>query len=143
MFDLDSFLNSDTVGANSTEYTPVPEGEYPAQIKKVTARVTERGQTIVDVQWGVQDEKAAEVTGMKEPVVRQSIFLDLTETDNIDLGKGKNVQLGKLRDAVGQNDPSRPWNFNMLVGQAAKIRTSHRIGDQGQIYVDVKAVTRL
>lgn len=141
-FDPDNFLSTDVAGANSTEYTPVPEGEYPAIIKGIKPRVTDSGRTIADVTWGIQDDKAAEVTGMKEPSVRQSIFLDIDDNGTLSLAKGKNVQLGKLRAAVGQNDPSKPWNFRMLEGQMAKVLVKHRM-DGETLYTDVKAVTKL
>ena len=56
------------------------------------------------------------------------------------MGKGKNVALGRLREALGQNTPGKPWSFGMLVGQVAKVAVKHRITDAGDTFAEVKRV---
>ncbi|MGH2638967.1 MAG: hypothetical protein ACRDF4_06765, partial [Rhabdochlamydiaceae bacterium] len=46
-------------------------------------------------------------------------FLELTSSGAIDFGKGKNVGLGRLREALGQNKIGKPWSFNMIRGSLA------------------------
>jgi hypothetical protein len=144
-FNPDTFLNTETSSANSVQYTPVPEGEFNAAIKAIKPRVLTDGRAVLDVTWTVDDEQARNETGMAEPSVRQTVWLDTTESGGLDFGKGKNVGLGKLRDAVNQNASGKPWAPGMLVGQVAKIKVSHSIDkrDGTSINADVKAVTKL
>lgn len=148
MFDADTLLASETQGAMSTEYTPIPVGEYTGVIKDIGVReVTSQknGETyrFFEVKYHIDDQQVAELTGMTEPQARQSMILDLTPGGTLDLGKGKNVQLGRLREACGQNDPSKPWSFEMLRGQVVKVSIKHRTSDDGQIYAEVKNVAKL
>lgn len=126
VFNPDTFLNTTTTDANETSYTPIPEGEWKAQIKKIEPRGAKEA-ALLDVFWGVDEPEVVEQTGMASPIVRQSVFLDITETGGLDKGKGKNVQLGKLREAVGQNQNGKPWQPGMLIGQVAKIKVVHRM----------------
>lgn len=144
-FNPDTFLNTETSDANATAYTPVPEGEFQAAIKAVKPRVLTDGRAVLDITWSVDDEVARQETGMAEPSVRQTIWLDTTESGGLDFGKGKNVGLGRLREAVGQNQAGKPWAPGMLVGQVAKVKVGHSIDkrDNVTINADVKAVLPL
>lgn len=144
-FNPDTFLNTETSDANAVAYTPVPEGEFPASIKLIKPRVLTDGRAVLDVTWIVDDETARQETGMAEPSVRQTLWLDVTESGGLDFGKGKNVGLGRLREAVGQNQSGKPWQPGMLIGQVAKVKVSHSVDkrDGVTINADVKAVTAL
>lgn len=144
-FNPDVFLNTETDSASATSYTPCPEGEMNASIKAIKPRVLTDGRAVLDVTWTVDDENARQETGMAEPSVRQTIWLDTTESGGLDFGKGKNVGLGRLRDAVGQNQAGKPWAPGMLVGQVAKVKVTHSIDkrDGVTINADVKAVLPL
>lgn len=144
-FNPDTFLNTETSEANATEYIPCPEGEFPGAIKSIKPRVLTDGRAILDVNWIVDAEEAREATGMAEPLVRQTIWLDTTETGGLDFGKGKNVALGKLREALGQNKPGKPWAPGMLVGGTGNLKITHSIDkrDGVTIQAEVKAVSAL
>lgn len=144
-FNPDTFLNTETSEANATSYTPVPEGEFNASIKQIKPRVLTDGRAVLDVTWIVDDEQARQETGMAEPSVRQTLWLDTTESGGLDFGKGKNVGLGRLRDAVKQNASGKPWAPGMLIGQVAKIKVGHSIDKRDGVTVnaEVKAVTSL
>lgn len=144
-FNPDLFLNTETDSASATTYTPVPEGEFNASIKTIKPRVLTDGRAVLDITWTVNDETARQETGMAEPSVRQTIWLDTTESGGLDFGKGKNVGLGRLREAVGQNQAGKPWAPGMLVGQVATVKVSHSIDkrDGVTINADVKAVLPL
>jgi hypothetical protein len=60
-------------------------------------------------------------------------------------GTGKNIQLGRVRAALGQNDENKPWKFSMLVGAAAKIKVEHspNLKDPDSPYANVVAVAPL
>ena len=144
-FNPDVFLNTEANEANSTQYTPVPEGEHPAAIKAIKPRVLNDGRAVLDVTWTVTDEESQNETGMAEPSVRQTLWLDITESGGLDFGKGRNVGLGKLRDALGQNVSGKPWAPGMLVGGAATVKVAHSIDkrDGVTIQAEVKAVSPL
>lgn len=146
-FDPEQFMQTPVTGALSTEYVNIPEGEYLGMIRpdgiKPRKITTQNGESVVvDLTWETDDPKAKEVTGRNSSQARQSIFLDLTAEGHLDLGKGKNVQLGRLREALKQNDNSRPWSFGMLSGVPAYFVVQHRQAD-GKVYADVKAVRPL
>jgi hypothetical protein len=109
-FNPESFMNSTVSEANSTQYEQVPEGEFSAAIDTVTPRTTGTGKALLSVKWKVDDEGVRTTTGMAEPSVFQTVWLDVTESGGLDFSRGKNVQLGKLRDALGQNAPGKPWS---------------------------------
>lgn len=152
-FNVEAFLGTDVVGANATEYVPVPEGVFVGRVSgydgKMTAGKPEENKPprpYVLIDWIVEDERVKEMLGMDEPRIRQTLWLDQDSNGGLDMGKGKNVQLGRLRDALGQNDPSRPWQFAMLIDGQAQIEVKHRMGEgqyEGQIFAEVKNVAKL
>jgi hypothetical protein len=150
MFDTDSFLNSAVTGANSTKVVPCPIGEFPAVIDKIAARQwqskdgTKTG-VALDVTWAIEDDEAKAATGRDVVTARQGVMLDLAPDGSIDMADGKNVGLGRLRAAVGLNDPSVEFSFNQLPGRMAKAKVSHRpdANDPEIVYAQVDAVTNL
>lgn len=147
LFNPDTFLNSTFTDANDTQYIPVPEGEWQATVDKVEAKVVgqENPRPVLNVIWKVTDPAVQQVTGRAENSVRQTIWLDVTESGGLDFGKGKNVGLGKLRDALGQNTPGKPWAPGMLVGGVACVKVKHSIDkrDGVTINAEVSGVTKL
>lgn len=141
MFDEEAFLSTTVEGEMSTEFVPVPEGEYNGVIESINLRsgTGEKGDwAVLDVNWTIDDATVQEVTGMENPKVRQSLFLDITDSGGLDLGKGKNINLGRLREAVGQNGAGA-WSPSMLTGNVATIKVEHRQYD-GRTFADVKSV---
>lgn len=117
-FDPATFLASEVAGEMEINYTPVPAGDYVSMIDDITARqvTTDRGTSIVlDVTHLIDNPEVAEKLGMERLTVRQGLFLDVEPNGAIALGPNKNVKLGRLRAAVGQNGAG-PWNFAMLKG---------------------------
>ena len=134
-FDPASFLMQETSDQMDTQFVLIPAGEYPAMIKTVEARQQQNPNdpavlwTILDVTYAIDDAGVREETGLPEPTIRQSIFLDLNE-EGEDIGKvssakGKNVNLGRLREAVGLNQPGQAFSFGALVGQACVVAVKH------------------
>ena len=127
MFDLNA-VTSGVTGANDTKYALVPAGEYMAQIEKYEGRQmpTERGiATVVDITWTILDEEVKKITNLEKPTVRQSVFLELTEDQKLDTGAQKNIKLGRLREALALNDPSKEFSFDTLLGQIGTITIAH------------------
>lgn len=144
MFDEDAFMSNTSEGEMDTEFVPVPVGEYQAVIKKIGTRSgsSEKGDwAVLDVTWGIDDASVTEVTGMDSPSVRQSIFLDVSDSGGLDLGKGKNINLGRLRQALGQNSGAA-WSPSMLEGQVATVLVDHRLYE-GRTFADVKSVSAI
>jgi len=144
VFDEDAFMSSTSEGEMSTEFTPVPVGEYSAVVKKVGTRSgsSEKGDwAVLDVTWAIDDATVSEVTGMDSPSVRQSIFLDITDNGGLDLGKGKNINLGRLREALSQNTGAA-WSPSMLEGNVATVLVDHR-QYEGRTFADVKSVSAI
>ena len=142
-FDPDMFMNTQTSDANDTQYVPVPVGEYNGVIGEVKAG-TAGDKPVLNITWGIDDDEVRAATGLDKPTVRQTVWLDLTPQGGLDMGKGKNVGLGKLREALGQNTPGKPWSPGMLNGQVARVQISHRSGkNPGEIFADVKQVTAM
>jgi len=154
MLNLNEFLGTQVDGASSTRLLLLNEGDYVAQIaadgidlKDFKFKKGDReGQTgyRMTVKWEVQDpDGSIEKTLGRKPTIVQSIMLDLTESGGLDMGKGKNVALGRLREAVGQNTDGRPWQPAMLIGQMARIQVKHRMDDKNELQHDVNAVTKI
>jgi hypothetical protein len=146
MFNPDQFLDATITDANDTKIVPVPIGEYIAVVSEVKARQWKKrddpsqGGLALDVTWDIDDAGVKQALGRDKVTVKQGLMLDFTESGGLDMGKGKNIGLGRLREAVDLNKPGQPFAPNMLVGRVAKVAVSHRI-DGDAIYSEVKSVT--
>lgn len=147
-FDPSAFLNTAYNEANSTEIVPVDEGEYQALAGEVTvsqwvsSKDSSKSGLRATIPWEIDNETQRVKTGRDKIIVRQDLMLDTTPNGMLDMGKGKNVGLGRLREALGLNKPGVPFQFQMITGRAAKIKVSHR-EYEGRIFEDVKGVASL
>jgi hypothetical protein len=139
VFNPETFLGTTTEQAGDTTYTPPPAKEYERmQVVKVDGRqITSKkaatfGQTytMIDVTWELIDDEARKVTGMEHPTARQSLFVDVLASGALDFSKNKNVQLGRLRDAVGQNRSGKKWAPSHLMGQFARGIIKHETNEE-------------
>lgn len=147
-FDANSFLSSVINGANDIKVTPVPKGEYMGVIEKCTAaqwqsRDGTKSGIRLDVYWIVEDQEVRDFLHRDTVIVKQGIMLDLTPDGRPDNASGTNIQLGRLREAVGLNDPDRQFTFDQLPGMSGKILVDHRDDDKGNTYSEVKSVAKL
>lgn len=145
----EEFLNTTTSDALDDRLDPCPPGEWTAiagapEVAEFTYRRGEReGQTgyRMIIKWDIQDEEAKQAVDRETLSVTQSLLLDLNETnDGLDMGKGKNIGLGQIRTALGQNEPGKEWSPAMITGQMAKLKIKADIYD-GRPTADVQAVT--
>jgi hypothetical protein len=105
MFDPNTFLNATTTEKMETRRTPVPEAEYIALIDDVKLRAAKES-VMADIIWRIDNAELAAKMGLPKVTVRQTVFLDINESGTgLATGPNKNVQLGKVREAVGQNSP--------------------------------------
>jgi hypothetical protein len=148
-FDPAAFLDQSISGTLDTKMTPCPEGEFIAVIESVNPRPwnskdgTKAG-VALDVLWANDDAGVKQQLGRDKILVKQGIMLDLDATgQRLDVSKGKNINLGRLREALDMNDASQPFSFNMLPGNAARARVTHRMDQNGEdVYADIKMVTK-
>lgn len=150
MFDPNTFLEMTVTDANSTVSVPVPVGEYLAVVEKVEARPwqskddpTKAGMAL-DVLWNIDDANVKALLEREKVTCKQGIMLDVTDTGGLDMGKGKNVGLGRLREALDLNQPGVPFSFKMIEGRMAKVRITHRLDTKKPdvVYAEVSAVAR-
>lgn len=150
-FNPDTFIDLEVTGALDTRLEPVPVGEWPATIKEVqkprqaTSPKDGKTYTFMEIMWEITDPGVWAHCQRERPTVRQSISLDINSQGGLDMGKGKNVALGALRDAMNLNDPAATFAPRMLQGRGAKIKVGHRQDkdDPTKIFTDVKQVSRI
>lgn len=148
MFDANSFLDMSITDANDTKLVPVPVGEYVAVCKEIKARPWQsksdpsKAGIALDIFWDIDDVNVKALLERDSVIVKQGIMLDMTEAGGLDMGKGKNVGLGRLREAVGLNTPGQPFSVTMVQGRLAKVSISHRV-DGENIFSEVKGVARV
>jgi hypothetical protein len=147
MFDPNQFLDMQVTESNDTKVVPVPVGEFLATVDDVKVRPwqsktdSSKAGLALDLVWSVQDQQVLSDLGREKVTVKQGIMLDLTDAGGLDMGKGKNVSMGRLREACDLNQPGKPFAFSMLMGRMAKIKVEHRIVGE-DIFADVKGVAK-
>lgn len=122
-FDAKAFMDASTKAPLSTSIEVCPEGTFPFIIDtddnavQFRSGTTDKGEWVrFEVTAVCQDEGVRAKLGRDRVTARFGGFVDIDpKTGNLDTGKGKNVALGQLRDALGQNT-DKPWNWNMLKG---------------------------
>lgn len=133
-FDPDLFMQQTVDAPMETEYKNVPIGEYRAFIgdfdskalvefnftyKKGDKAGQEGSMKKFTCPFVIDDGgQVAQSLGRDKALVDMQLIIDIDPTTGkLDTGVNKNVKLGQLRDAVGQNTPGQPWGFSMLRGQ--------------------------
>ena len=155
-FNPEQFLSAAYTEATDTHALTCPEGEWRGQVSKLAVRQQKSKDgnefTALDVIWEVIDDEARRLAGAEGDTklfCRQGSILDLIEGAGgikvLDFGKGKNVMLGRLREAFHQNQDGKHWAPNMLVGQIGMIKVKHRPNpdDPEAPFADVKGVAEL
>lgn len=125
-FDADAFMNTQVDAPMATALASVPEGEYVAMIgdfdssafKTITYKDKKTGGDVVrqvlEVPFLIDDAELKATLGRESVSHRESFWLDFDANGKLDTGPDKNVNLGKLRDALGQNVTGQPWAPAML-----------------------------
>jgi hypothetical protein len=125
-FDPDSFMNTHVDAPMATALQSVPEGEYTAMIGDfdstafrqvaVTNKTTGLSQDrpVLDVPFVIQDDALKAKLQREQVTHRETFWLDLTADGRLDTGPDRNVRLGQLRAALGQNVAGMPWSPSML-----------------------------
>lgn len=153
-FDADAFLSTTVTGPMSTAPVLCPEGEFKAFVddgdKALTFRSGESKDTnkpwaSVSVLFTILDENVKAQLKRDKVLVPMQAFLDLRDDGNgLDLTEGKNVSLGRLRKALGQNDGA--WAPAMMKGKGpVMVKVGHRSDpkDPSIKYAEVTRVSAL
>ena len=148
-FDPSSFLNLTVTGSNDTKLIPIPIGEYIAVTKDIdivpwqSKEDTSKSGLKLVVTIAIDDSKVAAATGSESNTVRYDCMLDLMPGgQGLDMGKGKNVALGRLREAINLNNPNEAFSFQQIPGRPLKVAVTHREW-KGDLFAEVKAVTKV
>lgn len=126
MFDPNAFLNS-TADPLPTSYEVIPEGEYQMlldadpkmlEVRKIEGISKNSGEPYlfyqIELSCLVLDEKVKAKLGRDKVTARMRINLDFDDAGHLTNGPNKNVALGQLREALGQNKPG--WTPAQLLG---------------------------
>ena len=152
MFSPEQFLDMQVTESNSTELIPIPIGDYLAIADKVEVKQWAKKDDPsvsglkLQITWAIDDQAVKELLGRDKVTIRQDIMLDLTDGGTLDMGKGRNVGLGRLREAVDLNIPGQAFSFTMIPGRMAKVSVKQRLDDKvtpPAIYSEVGGVAKV
>ena len=155
MFDPNEFLNGQVEGSNDTKFTNPPDNmsgdPYTGIASKVEIRQWQgkadpsKSGLALDIQWEIQDESVKTFCGRATVNVKQGLMLDITDSGQLDMGKGRTIALGKLREALGMNTPGQPFSFSMIQGRIAGLFVGHRDNekDPESPFAEVRKVVKL
>jgi hypothetical protein len=154
-FNVEAFAQGSFEGEGDTRRIKLEPKEYPAQVvgpwgdkTKLKVGTSKDGQAhlILEVVWQPDDPEQRQKLGIDRlPTVRQSIFLDVTPNNGLDMGPLKNGDLNRLREVFGMNAPGVQWSFPQFIGKPARIKVTHGANkeDPDNPYVNVSAVSKL
>lgn len=145
-FDPATFMAQTVTEALDTKSIPCPAGEYLAisdkvEIKSWAAKDGSSSGLKLEIVWDIQDENVKALLGRDIVKVTQQQMLDLTDTGMLDLAKGKNIGLGRIREALDLNTPGEPFAFPMIQGRMAKVIVSHRTSGE-DIFAEIKKIAK-
>jgi hypothetical protein len=124
-FDPAAFMSQTIDEPMATSLQGVPEGEYTAMIGDfdetafrsvtITNKTTNLSQSrpVLEIPFLIQDDALKARLGREQITHRETYWLDINANGHLDTGPDKNVRLGQLRAALGQNQ-SGPWAPSML-----------------------------
>lgn len=157
-FDPDVFMNQTVDQPMDTTVQQCPEGEFRAMIDdfdssafrsfegKEGSKNPGKSYTVFEPPFVIQDAAVqAELQRDKVVVRHVGMFLDFGQDGNLDYSKGKNVDLGRLRDAVEQNKPGA-WSPKQLKGAGpVMVRVIHQEDPKNKErkYARVSRVTKI
>lgn len=150
-FNADSFLNQTVEAKLDVRRIPMPEGDHDemqvadlAISSGTVAKGDNAGKLWVQLKAKLvcTDPNVAQemkLSGDQVPTVYWQEFIDLDDNGQLDISDGKNIKLGKLRQACGQNNDDE-WSMNDLKSAVLGARVTHAFNNDGDPYAVVKAV---
>lgn len=162
MFDANEFMQGQMDKPLDTEFTLVPISEYMATIddfdssafevinfeyKKGERKGTPGSMTKATIPFVIQDDRVKAELGRDKVTISKQLILDLEEDGKtLATGPNKNIELGRIRAAVGQD--KGPWSFSMLRGagplmvKVGHVEFTRSDGSKGK-RAEVERVTRI
>ena len=162
MFDANEFMQSQMDKPLETEYTLVPIGEYAATIDDFTQEAIEKvdftyksgeragtpGTMIkFTIPFSIQDDRVKRELQRDKVIIAKQLILDFEDDGKtLSTGPNKNIELGRIRAAVGQE--KGPWSPAMLRGAGPlMVKTTHveyqrKDGSKGK-RAEIERVTRI
>jgi hypothetical protein len=161
-FDPDTFMSQQVDLPLATEFTLVPIGEYLSAIDDFDKDALEaidftykRGQLAgtpgkmfkLTLPFVINDEKVKQELGRDKVTVTKQLILDIDEKGRLAEGVNRNVELGRIRDAVGQNGDG-PWSISQLRGagpvmvKVGHVEFERRDGTKGK-RAEIEKVVRI
>lgn len=124
-FDADAFMNANVDVPFSTQMALTPEGEYQMMVDDfdssafrtltfMDSKGVQQERKIFSCPFVINDPALQQKLGRDKIVHREDFWLDFDENGQLSGEDGKNVRLGQLRQALGQNNA--PWSFGNLKG---------------------------
>lgn len=148
MFDPNSFINEAVNSELDTKTIPCPEGEWQLKVSKIAVRswAKKDDPTIngiaLDITCEVVDQEALNEAGTNRLIVMGGVPLEIAEDGkSLAEGKGKNVALGRFREATGINKPGIP--NSAAIGCIFLGKVTHDTMDDGTIIAKVKRFAAL
>jgi hypothetical protein len=142
-FNPEDFMNQTVDQPLDFERTMVPEGEFKGSVGDFTSEAFETitftykrgpnaGQEGAMHKFTcpiiIDDPQVAAKMQQETPRVYMNCTLDFDDQGKLEFGPNKNIDLGKLRHAVGQNNAG-PWSISMLRGAGPfMVKIQHRTG---------------
>lgn len=148
-FDPNTFLDATVDSPFDTTRTTIPaKDDYIAVIDDVKVRIanTKNGdRVLLELYWEVLADELKISLNLQKVICRQTLWLDFDVNGKLAHGVNQNIQLGQVRDAIGQNTGGA-WSPKLLKGAGpARLKVSERIDEKNPAikYNDVDRVTRL
>jgi hypothetical protein len=152
-FNLDEFMNAAVDAPMATSYPVHPEGEFPFMLDADPKMLEVKHMSGVSAKTGnpydfhqmelvalAQDDGVKAKMGRDKVAVRLRLNLDFDGNGRLAVGEGKNVILGQLRDALGQNVPG--WTPKQLLGAGPFIGRVKHSSFNDRTYADIVAVAK-
>lgn len=130
MLDFESLLDA-TQDAPLERRAPLPVGDYQAVVGEITvAEYTNKKTGMIGYRFVVPlslSVPPGSIPGFDAPELKltDSVMLDMTENNTIDIAPGKNSRLRMYREATGMNQAGQTFSPRKLVGQPVLVKIKH------------------
>ncbi len=132
-FNAEEFLKADYDEALDTERTLFPQGEcigesieemkiLPPKMFEAEDGTQQEGSPQLELKIKIRDDHAQRIRDELGYAADRPVYfifrtwLQISEQGWLDFGPNKNLSLGQIREALGQNIPGQKWNFSHLKG---------------------------
>lgn len=157
-FDADAFMQEQVDAPMATKLSTIPDWEGQAVIGDFTSEALKTidykdkkgadvSRQVLEIPFILQDEALRVKMDRQEfPVHRETFWLDFDANGKLATGPDKNVRLGQLRAALGQNQPG--WAPGMLRNMgpvliAIKSKSAKDPTDPEKVYTNITKYAKI